>query len=100
VSFDTDRVRSALLPALNQIITAIRDLLERTPPELSADIAKRGLTLVGGGALIRGLDALIERETGLHVAIDDDPLTTVARGPAKRLNDSRRRHPGGRAAVT
>jgi rod shape-determining protein MreB len=59
--------------------------LERTPPELSADIADRGLTLVGGGALIRGLDELIRRQTGLHVTIDDDPLTTVARGAGKAL---------------
>jgi rod shape-determining protein MreB and related proteins len=85
VSFDADRVRSALLPPLSQIIAAIRDLLERTPPELSADIADRGLTLVGGGALIRGLDVLIERETGLGVTIDEDPLTTVARGAGKAL---------------
>ena len=85
VSFDADRVRSALQQPLTQIVAAVKDLLERTPPELSADIAKRGLTLVGGGALIRGLDDLIRRETGLHVTIDDDPLTTVARGAGKAL---------------
>jgi rod shape-determining protein MreB len=84
-SFDAERVRSALEPPLVQIIQAVKDLLERTPPELSADIADGGLTLVGGGALIRGLDELIRRQTGLHVTIDDDPLTTVARGAGKAL---------------
>jgi rod shape-determining protein MreB len=94
-SFDADRVRSALQQPLSQIIEAVKDLLERTPPELSADIAERGLTLVGGGALIRGLDQLITKETGLHVTIDDDPLTTVARGAGKaleRLETSPARH--------
>jgi rod shape-determining protein MreB and related proteins len=65
----------------------LRNLLERTPAELSADIAERGLTLVGGGALLRGLDELIHRRTGLQVTIDDEPLTTVARGAGKALEE-------------
>ena len=65
-SIDAERVRHALERPLAQIIDAIKDLLERTPPELSADIADRGVMLVGGGALLPGLDELIRRETGLH----------------------------------
>jgi rod shape-determining protein MreB len=87
VSFDAERVRNALERPLAQIVEAVKDLLERTPPELSADVADRGLTLVGGGALLRGLDQLIQRETGLRVTIDDDPLTTVARGAGKALEE-------------
>jgi rod shape-determining protein MreB and related proteins len=86
-SFDAERVRTALERPLTQIVEAIKDLLERTPPELSADIADRGLMLVGGGALMPGLDELIRRETGLDVTIDDDPLTTVARGAGKALEE-------------
>jgi rod shape-determining protein MreB len=82
---DAARIRAALERPLAQIVVAIKDLLERTPPELSADIAHSGLMLVGGGALLPGLDRLIERETNLHVRIDDDPLTTVARGAGKAL---------------
>ncbi len=84
-SFDADRVRVALERPLAQIVDAIKDLLERTPPELSADIADGGVMLVGGGALLRGLDQIVGRETGLHVAIEDDPLTTVARGAGQAL---------------
>jgi rod shape-determining protein MreB len=84
-SFDAGRVRGALERPLSQIVEAIKDLLEQTPPELSADIAGHGLTLVGGGALLPGFDELIRRETGLNVTIDDDPLTTVARGAGKAL---------------
>jgi rod shape-determining protein MreB and related proteins len=62
-------------------------VLERTPPELSSDIADRGLMLVGGGALLRGLSDLLRRETGLHVTVADDPLTTVARGAGQALEE-------------
>jgi rod shape-determining protein MreB and related proteins len=82
---DAERVRSALERPLAQIVEAVKALLEQTPPELSADIAARGLMLVGGGALTRGIDELIRRETGLRVTIDDEPLTTVARGAGKAL---------------
>jgi rod shape-determining protein MreB and related proteins len=84
-SIDAERVRHALERPLAQIIDAIKDLLERTPPELSADIADQGVMLVGGGALLPGLDELIRRETGLTVTIDDEPLTTVARGAGSAL---------------
>jgi rod shape-determining protein MreB and related proteins len=82
---DAEQIRVALERPLAQIVAAVKDLLERTPPELSADVADRGLMLVGGGALLPGIDELIARETSLHVTIGDDPLTTVARGAGRAL---------------
>jgi rod shape-determining protein MreB len=84
-TLDAARVRTAVERPLAQVVQGIKDLLERTPPELSADIAARGLMLVGGGALMPGLDVLIRQETGLGVTIDEDPLTTVARGAGSAL---------------
>jgi rod shape-determining protein MreB and related proteins len=81
------RVQRALQRPLAQIIDAVKELLEHTPPELSSDLAERGLTLVGGGALLRGLDQLLRQETGLPVVIDDDPLTAVARGAGHALEE-------------
>ncbi len=91
--FDEEQVRSALERPLAQIVEALKDLLERTPPELSADIAGRGVMLVGGGALLPGIDELIRRQTGLEVTIDDEPLTTVARGAGKALEELASIHP-------
>jgi rod shape-determining protein MreB len=91
--FDEEQVRSALERPLAQIVEALKDLLERTPPELSADIAGRGVMLVGGGALLPGIDELIRRQTGLEVTIDDEPLTTVARGAGKALEELESIHP-------
>jgi rod shape-determining protein MreB and related proteins len=82
---DADQVRAALANPLRQIVDAVRDVLERTPAELSSDIATRGMTVVGGGTLLRGFDELLRRETGLPVIRDDDPLTTVARGAGAAL---------------
>src|SRR5262245_15155845 len=84
-SFSAELVAGALKRPLTQIVDAIKDLLEQTPPELSADIADTGATLVGGGALARGLPDLVRRETGLRVSVDPEPLTTVARGAGKAL---------------
>ncbi len=86
-SIDANTVRSALERPLAQIVDAVKDLLERTPPELASDVADRGLMLVGGGALLRGLDQRLQRETGLHVTVADDPLTTVARGAGQALEE-------------
>jgi rod shape-determining protein MreB len=82
---DAAAVRAALERPLAQIVEAVKDLLERTPAELSSDIATSGLTLVGGGTLLRGLDELLRRETQLDVARDPEPLTTVARGAGAAL---------------
>lgn len=73
-------IRDALKETLSQIIVAIRHALESTPPELSADLIENGITLTGGGALLRGLDILISEETGLKVNIADEPLLCVAKG--------------------
>jgi len=91
-----DEVRSALSRPLAQIVDAVKDVLERTPPELASDIAQRGLMLVGGGALLPGLDELLRQETGLPVTVDDDPLTTVARGAGQALEELERLEPGTR----
>ncbi len=89
VTIDADSVCAALQRPLGQIIEGIELVLERTPPELSSDIARSGLTLVGGGALLRAFDQLLRTRTGLAVAIPDDPLTTVARGAGLALEELR-----------
>lgn len=80
-------VREALADPVKAIVMAVRKSLEKTPPELAGDIAENGLLLAGGGALLKGLDTLITRETNLRVIIDDDPLTTVVRGTGRTLDD-------------
>ena len=80
-------VRRALERPLAQIVDALRDLLERTPAELSSDVATRGVTLVGGGVLLHGFDDLVRRETGLPAVRDPEPLTTVARGAGAALEE-------------
>jgi rod shape-determining protein MreB len=80
-------IRDALAPCVAAIVSAIKVALERTPPELSADIADHGLVLTGGGALLKNLDTRIRKETGLPVAIAEDPLTSVVMGAGKMLND-------------
>jgi len=81
-------VRNALADPISQIIDAIRLTLEKTPPELSADIVDSGITLTGGGALLRGLAELIAEETSIPVTIAKDPLNCVVLGTAKRLDGS------------
>ena len=80
-------IREALTPTISQIIGAIHEILEETPPELLSDIVERGIYLAGGGALIRGLDKRIAEETKLPVYIADDPLTTVVRGCGEVLEN-------------
>ena len=82
----SEDVRGALLECLVKITTAIKETLERTPPELSADIIDRGITLTGGGALLRGLDQLIQSETGIDVLVAEDPLDCVAKGAGAVLD--------------
>jgi len=79
----------ALKPILNQIMGGIKDALENTPPELSADLVDMGLVLAGGGALLKNIDKLISRETGLPVQIAEDPLSCVALGTGKALEQER-----------
>jgi rod shape-determining protein MreB and related proteins len=93
-------VQEALARPLSEITQAVRDLLERTPEELAADVGRNGLTLVGGGALLPGIDELLHHETRLSVVIDDDPLTTVARGAGQALDEIQRLRPGRRRRTT
>jgi len=80
-------VREAIREPVAAIVAAVRRALEKTPPELVADIATNGLLLAGGGALLKGLDKLITQQSALMVHIDDDPLTTVVRGTGRSLED-------------
>jgi rod shape-determining protein MreB len=80
-------VREAIKEPVSAIVAAVRRALEKTPPELVADIATNGLLLAGGGALLKGLDKLITQHSSLLVHIDDDPLTTVVRGTGRALED-------------
>ena len=87
ITVDDSEVREALGESVSTIVNAIRVALERTPPELSADISDRGIVLTGGGALLKNLDKRIREETGLPVSIADDPLASVVLGTGKMLSD-------------
>jgi len=87
ITVDDSEIREALSESVSTIVSAIRMALERTPPELSADISDCGIVLAGGGALLKNLDKRIREETGLSVCIADDPLSCVVLGTAKTLND-------------
>ena len=83
VQVTSDETMDALVEPANQIINALHSVLERTPPELAADIYERGIILTGGGALLYGLDQLIEEKTGINTYVADDPLSAVAIGTGK-----------------
>lgn len=85
-SISEEEVRGAVLEPVNQIIELVRVALEQTPPELASDILERGITLTGGGALLRNLDKLISKETGLPVILVDDPLSAVVVGSGAVLD--------------
>ena len=87
ITVDDGEIREALTECVSTIMNAIRVALERTPPELSADISDRGIVLTGGGALLKNLDKRIREETGLPVSIADDPLASVVLGTGKMLSD-------------
>ena len=80
-------IREALNENISQIVESVKQTLERTPPELSADILDRGVMLTGGGALLKGLDERIRMETNLPVHVADDPLTAVVRGAGKCIEN-------------
>jgi rod shape-determining protein MreB len=83
----SQEIREALLEPVSQIVESVRVTLERCPPELAADLVDRGIMLAGGGALLRGIDKLLAEETGLPVHIADDPLSAVAEGTGRVLNE-------------
>jgi rod shape-determining protein MreB len=80
-------IREALAEPISLIVDAVRVALERTPPELSADIVDRGIVLTGGGSLLKNLDKLLREETGLPVSVAEDPLSSVVLGTGKMLSD-------------
>ena len=83
---DTD-IRRAMRHSINMLVNAVKGVVEATPPELVADIMHRGITLVGGGSLLRGLDRLLAEETKIPVRVSEDPLTAVVRGTGIILED-------------
>ena len=80
-------IREALAEPISNIVNAVRVALERTPPELSADIVDRGIVLTGGGSLLKNLDKLLREETSLPVSVAEDPLSSVVLGTGKMLSD-------------
>jgi rod shape-determining protein MreB len=87
LQINSQEIRDALAETVNAIVEAVRVALERTPPELAADIVDRGIILAGGGALLNGLDKLLQQETGLPVVIADDPLSCVVLGSGAVLDE-------------
>ncbi len=87
ITISDGEVREALADSVSTIVNAVRVALERTPPELSADIVERGIVLTGGGALLKNLDRRLSIETGLPVSLADDPLSSVVLGTGKMLSD-------------
>ncbi len=87
ITITSQEVREAMLEPLNTIVDAVRVSLERSPPELSADLVDHGIVLAGGGALLRGLDKLLSEETGLPAHVAEDPLSAVAEGTGKVLSE-------------
>lgn len=87
ITLTSDEVLEALSEPLSEVMDAIRETLAHTPPELSADVLEQGITLTGGGALLRGMDKLINRETGMPVYVAEYPLDCVAEGTGKMLEN-------------
>jgi rod shape-determining protein MreB and related proteins len=87
ISVNSDEVREALSEPVAAIVESVRSVLERTPPELAADIVDRGIVLTGGGALLRNLDILLREETGLPVIVAEVPECAVVRGTGKALDE-------------
>ena len=90
IALSAGEIREAMADPLNKIIEAIKRTLERTPPELAADIVERGIMLAGGGALIKGINDLVTQETGIFTHIAEDPLLCVVNGCGQVLDDFRR----------
>src|SRR5687767_951747 len=87
VTVHSQEIRECIQEPIQAIVEAVRRALEITPPELSSDIVDRGIVMTGGGALIRGLDRLLQHETNLPIHVDEEPLTCVVRGAGRILDD-------------
>jgi rod shape-determining protein MreB len=87
ITVNSEEVRQALLTTVNQVIAAIKGVLEKTPPELAADIIDKGIVLTGGGAYLDGLDLLLMEELRVPVIIADDAMTCVVRGTGIMLEN-------------
>ncbi|MGN1319026.1 MAG: rod shape-determining protein, partial [Lachnospirales bacterium] len=87
LTINSRQVVDALSEPIDTIIDAVRVTLEKTPPELASDIIENGIYLTGGGALLRGLDKLISKETGMPVHIAEEPLNCVAKGTGRIIED-------------
>lgn len=86
IKITTEEIRIALLEPVSQIVQSVKEVLEKTPPELSADIIEKGILMTGGGALLHGLDKLIEIETGVSVTVATDSVECVVQGTGKVLS--------------
>jgi rod shape-determining protein MreB len=87
VTLRSEEIREAIAEPVNQIVEVVKLTLEQTPPELAADIMDRGIVLCGGGGLLRGLDRRLHQETGIPVHLAEDPLTCVALGAGRMVED-------------
>ena len=85
IEITSEEIREALAEPVGHIVNAVKTTLERTPPELAADIMDRGIVMAGGGASLRGMDTLLHSETGLPVTIAENPETAVVLGTGKSL---------------
>lgn len=92
ITIKNNHVRMALAKSLRAIIDSVHEVIEETPPELAGDVLRQGIVLCGGGALLRGLDELLEKETGVKVMVADDALTCVARGLGQMVDDFEAHH--------
>jgi rod shape-determining protein MreB len=88
LAIDSEEVREAITEQIDAIVECVKIALEQTPPELAADIVDKGIVLTGGGALLKNLDRLIREQSGLPITVADDPLSTVALGSGKALDNA------------
>jgi rod shape-determining protein MreB and related proteins len=87
ITVGAEEIRKAIEEPVNQIVDAVKDTLDRTPPELAADVMDKGIVLTGGGALLRGLDERLRHETSMPIHVADEPLHSVAFGSGKCIEE-------------
>jgi len=87
LEINSEEIRGAISGPVNTIVESVKTTLERTPPELAADIVDRGIVLAGGGALLKNLDILLREETGLPIVVAESPLTCVVMGSGRALDE-------------